>query len=152
MWGTFDERLPTIRDNMLCNLETTPLTKTFPSCCIIYALKLEGDNYYIGQTTNLNGRLASHLQLDGPNSTGAIWTRKHKPQSLVELFITPSDSDPYDLEKEITLKYMKEYGLDKVRGAAWCHESFTVKKLEGLQELGVDTTGVTPKPTKSKKK
>ena len=73
----------------------------------LYVLKLEGGNYYVGKTANLDSRIAQHM--DGH---GSAWTRKYKPISVVEKVRNVS---PFE-EDSLTLKYMSTYGVDKVRG------------------------------------
>jgi predicted GIY-YIG superfamily endonuclease len=77
----------------------------------VYVLKLEDECYYIGITFNLNLRMAQHW-----SSQGAKWTKLHKPVSIVEV-IYPATVEN---ENEITLKYMKLFGKDLVRGGNWC--------------------------------
>jgi predicted GIY-YIG superfamily endonuclease len=86
----------------------------FSRTIIIYVLKLEHGNYYVGQTTNLKRRLKEHN--DGRR--GSDWTRLHKLVHHIESI----DSKMIDskkaaiLENEIVLKYMGMYGWKKVRG------------------------------------
>lgn len=73
-----------------------------------YVLKLEEDRYYVGKSAYLMKRLLQHF-----NAGGAKWTKLHKPIAVLEV----SDNN---LERELTLKYMRTYGMDAVRGHAWC--------------------------------
>jgi predicted GIY-YIG superfamily endonuclease len=86
----------------------------------IYILQLEdtsgGYKYYVGKSSNPIVRLEQHNK-----SNGSAWTNKYKPISIVELI---PDCDDYD-EDKYTLKYMKKYGIDNVRGG-----SFTQIKLD----------------------
>ena len=47
---------------------------------LVYCLKLENENYYIGITYNFNLRYAQH-----ECGEGAKWTRRHKPIGVVEI-------------------------------------------------------------------
>ena len=77
---------------------------------IIYVLKLENEKYYVGITTNLNYRIAQHL-----NGSGSNWTSLHKPISIVETIFNAART----MENEVTKRYMEQYGKDNVRGGSW---------------------------------
>ena len=78
----------------------------------VYILRLEGGNYYVGATSDLNRRLEQHRR-----GNGAAWTKKHP---VVEL---AASSDPvrnwWALEREVTLRMMRKYHWRNVRGAGW---------------------------------
>jgi predicted GIY-YIG superfamily endonuclease len=76
----------------------------------IYTLQLEQGKYYIGKTSNPDFRIEQHFQ-----SGGAIWTKKYKPVSIVEIV----RGDTF-VEKAKTLEYMKLEGFKNVRGSHWC--------------------------------
>ena len=46
----------------------------------VYVWELEEGKYYIGYSENLSGRLEQHTSGDG-----ALWTKKYKPVSIVEI-------------------------------------------------------------------
>lgn len=77
----------------------------------IYVLKLTNDKFYIGKTENPRYRLENHF-----SQKGAAWTRKYRP---VELFELIPDCDAFD-EDKYTIKYMKKYGMQNVRGGSFC--------------------------------
>ena len=79
---------------------------------IVYVLELTDNCYYIGITTNLNYRYGQHIC-----GEGAIWTRIHPPIGIVECCIGDRDA-----EDETTLRYMRKYGFQNVRGGRWCRE------------------------------
>ena len=72
-----------------------------------YVLLLEGGNYYIGKSKDVENRINSHK-----NGDGSSWTKLHKMDRVLEVL-------EGDVEKETTLKYMKIYGKEKVRGHGW---------------------------------
>ena len=78
---------------------------------LVYILQLEGDNYYVGFTTQRGypWRMQAHF-----NGEGSTWTRLHKPLRVLE-----TKPGGKDLEREETLRMMRSYGWEKVRGAAW---------------------------------
>lgn len=73
----------------------------------VYVLKLQQDKYYIGFTQNFDKRIAAHQ-----SGNGALWTKKYPMIELLEYF----QDVPFDLENEITQKYMSQYGWRNVRG------------------------------------
>lgn len=82
-----------------------------PIIVMTYVLSLEDGNYYIGRSEFLNRRIAQHI-----NNQGARWTKLHSVTGLVEVALG-------DKEVDLTQKYCKLYGREKVRGAHWCQVS-----------------------------
>jgi predicted GIY-YIG superfamily endonuclease len=83
----------------------------------LYALKLQGGNYYIGMTRNVKKRFDKHLK-----GKGATWTKKYKP---IEIHFSrdtklTNETEVAILENELTYQYALQYGLDKVRGGGYC--------------------------------
>ena len=73
---------------------------------LTYVLALEDDCVYVGKTYNFNMRLGQHM-----GGTGSKWTRLHKPTGkILEIILG-------EHERETTLRYMREHGWEKVRGA-----------------------------------
>lgn len=79
--------------------------------CYIYILELENNKYYIGKTNNPQIRINDHFKLDG-----SLWTKKYKPIKIIDII---SNCDEFD-EDKYTIKYMKKYGIDNVRGGSFC--------------------------------
>ena len=78
----------------------------------IYVLKLQEDKYYIGKTyKQIIERFIEHSK-----GQGSAWTRKFKPISIIEEFINVNEFE----EDKITKIYMAKYGIDNVRGGAYC--------------------------------
>jgi predicted GIY-YIG superfamily endonuclease len=76
----------------------------------IYILELEEGKYYVGKTNHIDFRLDDHRE-----GTGSVWTSKYRPIKLIVKF----EGDDFD-EDKYTIKYMKEYGIDNVRGGSFC--------------------------------
>ena len=97
----------------------------------LYILKLENGNYYVGKSTNVSHRYRQHR--DG---IGSAWTSKHRPVKIVEV---RKLKDEYD-ENNTTKDYMKRYGIDKVRGGAYCQLQLSdVTKSHLEHELNADS-------------
>ena len=90
----------------------------------IYILKLEGNKYYVGKTTNPDSRFKSHIE-----SSGSSWTTKYPP--IKQLKIIPN-CDKYD-EHKYTIKYMEKYGIDNVRGASYCRVKLTDEEKRDIK-------------------
>jgi len=75
----------------------------------VYVWELEDAKYYVGYSENLSSRLEQHTSGDG-----AVWTKKYKPISIVEIV-----RGNKDVEKSKTLEYMKLKGFENVRGAGY---------------------------------
>jgi predicted GIY-YIG superfamily endonuclease len=82
----------------------------------LYILELKDNNYYIGITQNIESRLIQHS-----TGCGAKWTRKHTPEQIIYLKpISTNSRESKIAERVLTLKCIKKYGIDRVRGGAWC--------------------------------
>jgi predicted GIY-YIG superfamily endonuclease len=73
----------------------------------VYVLELENSHYYIGFTRQFDIRMTSHF-----NGRGALWTKKHKPVSVLKAHYNKT----LEYENILTEKYIMEYGYNKVRG------------------------------------
>lgn len=87
-------------------------TYEFPSGeYTVYVLELADQHYYVGRTAqSLMSRIRAH-----ENGSGARWTQEHEPRGLIEVHENVAGS----VERTVTLRLMKEYGWERVRGAGW---------------------------------
>ncbi len=96
----------------------------------IYILQLDnksgGYKYYVGKTNNPSFRLEQHF-----NNHGSIWTKKYKPIKVIELIPNCDDFD----EDKYTIKYMKEYGIDNVRGGSFCQIKLDETNIETITRM-----------------
>lgn len=79
----------------------------------VYVLALQDGKYYVGYSANIKERLLAHF-----TGRGAKYTISHPPTHV--LYVLENGSK--DLEKDETLRLMKIYGRDHVRGSYWCSE------------------------------
>lgn len=105
----------------------------------IYVLKLESNKFYIGRSFNPTKRISQHF--DGE---GSFWTKKFKPVKVVEVI---DYCDNFD-EDKYTLMYMSIYGMDNVRGGAFCSENLSGADKYVLSRM---ICGATNKCVKCKK-
>ena len=89
----------------------------------IYILELQENKFYVGKTNNPNFRLNRHF-----NSNGSVWTKKYKPIKVKDLINNCGDFD----EQKYTLRCMKDYGIDNVRGGPWCEININKYKTENI--------------------
>lgn len=97
----------------------------------IYILELEQNKYYIGKSINPISRASDHVTIIDNTSAGSSWTYMYKPTKIIDIF---RSSDEFD-EDINTLKYMRMYGIDNVRGGSFCelnllqHNILTLEKM-----------------------
>lgn len=91
----------------------------------IYVLLCAGNRYYIGKTDRpIQDRVEEHF-----SHNGSEWTRKYKPIKVIEIIQNADDFD----EDKYTKQYMKEHGIDRVRGGTYTQiqlPEFSIKSLE----------------------
>ena len=92
----------------------------------IYALLLEENKYYVGKSTNIIKRLEDHN-----NANAAAWTTKYPPIFLLEAIPDCSIED----EDKYTLKYMKEYGIENVRGGSFCQVNMSSETVNVINKM-----------------
>jgi len=84
---------------------------------ILYVLELEHKKYYVGITYNLNLRYAQHM-----TGNGSKWTKLHKPIRIKKVIAEAN----MDLERMVTIHYMKKFGYQNVRGS--CYSKIIMNK------------------------
>lgn len=77
----------------------------------LYVLQLEDDKWYVGKTDDVNKRFDQHK-----SGKGSAWTKEYNPIKIHETRKITSVHD----ETNATLDLMKKYGIDNVRGGAYC--------------------------------
>lgn len=87
----------------------------------IYVLRLEDGYYYVGFTTNLPRRILQHGL-----GIGAVWTALHRPEQVIEVIENGS-------ERDTTLRYMLEKGIEKVRGAEYIRETLSEETVSEIE-------------------
>jgi predicted GIY-YIG superfamily endonuclease len=92
----------------------------------IYVLRLTNGKYYVGKTNRNVARVIDHVE-----GKGAAWTKTHPPvkdDQLMQWHQNMSDAD----ENRITLKMMKKYGAENVRGGDWCNVKMPKSRISEL--------------------
>lgn len=98
----------------------------------IYVLRLENGKYYVGQTNDLQRRFRNHLS----KSSGAEWTRLHRPIEILSRFRTGLNDPDLALryENERTLRCIEEFGWKNVRGGDYIYVNEKQHYLHLIQE------------------
>ena len=92
----------------------------------IYVLEQQCNKYYVGKTENPKFRLDTHFK-----NGGCAWTKKYKPIQIIGLF---PDCDAFD-EDKYTIKYMKKYGIENVRGGSFCQVSLDRETTKCVERM-----------------
>lgn len=94
-----------------------------------YIIELEQGKYYVGQTIYPTFSLETHF-----NYRCSAWTRVYSPIRIVEII---PDCDLFDTDK-YTIKYMKKYGIENVRGGSFCRWKLYKSDIVTLQRMIAD--------------
>ena len=86
----------------------------------VYALLLECNKYYIGKTTNISQRWESHVE-----QKGSEWTKLFPPIKILKIY---NKCDSFD-ETKYTIMYMSLYGINNVRGGAFCSINLSTEQI-----------------------
>jgi predicted GIY-YIG superfamily endonuclease len=94
---------------------------------MIYVILLEENKWYVGFTNRESGvRLKEHI--NGKEKGGSGWCDKYQPIKVIEF----RDGTTND-ETIITLRYMRKYSWENVRGAKWL--KLKINKPEELHNM-----------------
>lgn len=99
-----------------------------------YVLFLEESKIYVGSISQnyIDKRIEKHC-----NGTGASWTKKYKPLKNIKPIVfynLPTGDDSLEKENMLTIKYMKAYGIENVRGYVYSEVELPYEKLSEIQE------------------
>ena len=92
----------------------------------IYILQLQQNKYYVGKTSNPSNRLNTHF-----DNNGSEWTKMYKPIGIDNII---QNCDPYDEDKH-TLKYMKKYGIENVRGGSFSQITLSDEQISTINKM-----------------
>ena len=81
---------------------------------VVYTLALEGGRRYVGQTQNIEKRLAEHLE-----KRGAKWTQEHKVIDVISCRVCENEEDASALEVALTSLHMSKVGANRARGGRY---------------------------------
>lgn len=99
----------------------------------VYVLECEGDKYYVGSTGNRKQRYRQHFDNE---RGGSKWTRMHKPIRVIAEYKRIPTRYLLGMESQTTAEYMMKYGINNVRGAAFCQTAqFTMADISDLTKF-----------------
>lgn len=107
----------------------TKFLKNYPKLdkqIYLYVLRCENDKYYIGRTKDLNTRINNHML-----GLGCYWTKLHKPLYVVDKYRTTN----VFAENDLTLRYMKDYGAENVRGGLFVGKYLSYKEKKMINMI-----------------
>lgn len=92
---------------------------------MIYILKCKDETYYIGRTVRPIERIEEHFA-----QHGSEWTKLHPPIRVIREIDTTDAMD----EDKYTKIYMRQYGIDKVRGGTYVQIRLPDYQIKTLQD------------------
>lgn len=92
---------------------------------LVYVLHLLEGKFYVGRSSHFLKRLNTHFV------RGSVWTREYPPIEVLALHQPVEDFD----EDKITLRYMKQYGIDNVRGGTFSAVELKTSDKEVIQRM-----------------
>mmetsp|Transcript_5115 Transcript_5115/g.14870 ORF Transcript_5115/g.14870 Transcript_5115/m.14870 type:complete len:444 (-) Transcript_5115:269-1600(-) len=96
----------------------------------VYVLECEGDNYYVGSTSNRKQRYREHFEY---SRGGSKWTRRHKPIRVVAEYKRIPSRYLMGMEAQKTAETMIKHGVNNVRGASFSFaRNFTTDDISSL--------------------
>jgi cellular nucleic acid-binding protein len=90
----------------------------------VYVLRCKGDKYYVGKSSSVLSRLVDHA-----TDFGSAWTKRYPPTDIVQ--VVPN-ADEFDEDKYVK-KYMRDYGIDNVRGGSYVQMTLPPVQLQALE-------------------
>jgi predicted GIY-YIG superfamily endonuclease len=91
----------------------------------LYVLQLEDDKWYVGKTDDVQKRFEQHKTGKG----GSAWTKEYKPVKIADTRPINSVHD----ETNVTKDLMKKYGIDNVRGGAYCQVTLPEEQVNSIR-------------------
>ena len=90
-----------------------------PQTYYVYVIRCKtAGHYYVGSTNNLERRVQQHIF--GMEKGGAEFTEAHGVDCVVHVEEVGSKEAAEERERELTLEYMRRYGVAFVAGAEFC--------------------------------
>lgn len=91
---------------------------------LLYVLKLEANKFYIGKTNNIQRRFNEHKR------NSCRFTVMYKPLQVLETYRYFEFG-----EDMLTLKYMKKYGIDNVRGGSYSSPILSKEEIRLIDKM-----------------
>ncbi|CAL6020283.1 GIY-YIG_nuclease [Hexamita inflata] len=91
----------------------------------VYAYECVNNTYYVGSTRNFDERTQTHLQ-----NKASEWTKLNPIQRLIY-----KDQGTLEQELIVTLKLMKEVGIERVRGANFVKLQLSEEEIQIIKNM-----------------
>ena len=101
----------------------------------VYVLALQGHRRYVGSSRDIVARVETHIR-----GGGSAYTRKYPYESVVET-IECDESEMGFVEDMYTKKYMAEFGIENVRGGAYCADVLRTETIRMLEREIISALG-----------
>ena len=93
----------------------------------VYVFKLVDDKYFVGSCkTPVKVAFDKHFW-----GGGGEWTRIYAPKDIVECYLTRDD--PFEVDRCV-IDYMKNYGVENVRGGSFSWPELNMEQLKCINE------------------
>jgi len=100
----------------------------------IYILKLKEDKFYVGKSSKPMSRTGEHLVSSihsDASCSGSGWTAMYEPEKILRVIVSYDEFD----EDLYTFRYMKEHGIDNVRGGSFCELNLSHENVTTLEKM-----------------
>lgn len=101
----------------------------------VYVLALQGHRRYVGSSRDIVARVETHIRCGG-----SAYTRKYPYESVVETFECDESKMGF-VEDMYTKKYMAEFGIENVRGGAYCADVLSYETIRLLESEIISALG-----------
>jgi len=101
---------------------------------VVYVLELAHGRWYVGASSERSFKQRMHAHFGG---TGAVWTRAYAPVRISKVFV----GGDHIVENAVTKRYMRRYGIDRVRGGSYCTLRLDIPTLAFLTAELADGVG-----------
>jgi hypothetical protein len=132
----YDDDVYILKDSEISEtIEIDQIEEKETPLCYIYVLELEQNKLYVGKTQKPLSRIGDHLiasiHEDITGCSGAAWTTMYKPKRIFRVIASYDEFD----EDLYTLRYMKEKGIDNVRGGSFCELNLTNDNVSTISKM-----------------
>lgn len=103
----------------------------FPKTYTVYVLRCENGKFYVGSTGRTGRRKKERLREHMSTRGGSVWTRLHRPLSVVEERTKIPEAYYLGVESAVTAEYMFREGINNVRGAQFSSPALLTREHIG---------------------
>lgn len=100
----------------------------------IYILELEEGKFYVGKSSKPLARTGEHMVSSihsDASCSGSGWTAMYAPVKILRVIVSYDEFD----EDLYTFRYMKQHGIDNVRGGSFCELNLSHENVTTLEKM-----------------